>query len=776
MPASKSKRSVVRPSIAAAAFEALEGRQLMSAGALDTTFGNGGKFASQILPFVPLGVAVQKDGKTLAVGTYHDNLAVARVNVNGSIDSSFGPHGNGIAEANFSSDSGDDEAHGIAIQPDGKIVVVGRSDDDMAVARFDTAGFLDRSFNGSGLKKFGFHTFSGDGAEAFTVAVQSDGKILVGGNADDSGLFGSRDDDFALARLNTNGGLDGSFGDDGKVTFGMGGNDDRISAIAVQRDGKIVVGGFGGTVGRGRKFAVARFTSGGSLDKTFDGDGKASADFGTDAIIAGITLGGLDSVLAVGCVGNHFGMARFSNLGKLDWSFGNGTGMVTTALGSFDMARTAIITPDNQILVGGLSDGNFEIARYDIGGNIDRSFGTNGAVNTGFGGTESVYQLSTTTDGKVVALGAAGNDLLWSRYTATQPAVSVTATRTSTDEGRDDATFTFTRDQALSFPTRVYYTLGGTASLNADYTGPTLTLPKLEIKTQAMTRTFKMNVGGILGNIGVGKFGSQPYIDIPAGRTDATLTIKALSDDKLEPNETVTVALAQDAAYTIDASAGRNPVQTITINDENPLHINFQSNVNTVAFQNRKDVGSTFGDRGDGLSYGWDADNSSKMRIRNSAASPDFRYDSLALMQAGGANRKWEIAVPNGLYYVRLVAGDPNFTDSKYKMNLEGQLALSGTPSGDTRWFRSTSVVNVTDGRLTLSNANGSQNNKIDWIDIKAAPLGTPTGMVAGASNLPVNRYAANNPTQGTVGTSGLFSDTRIDDRQLWVEVRRLVI
>jgi hypothetical protein len=138
-------------------------------------------------------------------------------------------------------------------------------------------------------------------------------------------------------------------------------------------------------------------------------------------------------------------------------------------------------------------------------------------------------------------------------------------------------------------------------------------------------------------------------------------------------------------------------------------------------------------------------------------------------MQKNGANRSWELAVPNGTYEVRLVAGDPTATDSKYKMNLEGQLALAGNPAGDTHWFRSTSIVNVTDGRLTLTNAIGSSNNKISFIDIKAAPLGATSAPVSGAFNLPVKLYSSANASQWTKGTNGLFSDQQIDDASIWV-------
>jgi hypothetical protein len=106
-------------------------------------------------------------------------------------------------------------------------------------------------------------------------------------------------------------------------------------------------------------------------------------------------------------------------------------------------------------------------------------------------------------------------------------------------------------------------------------------------------------------------------------------------------------------------------------------------------------------------------------------------------MQKNGADRKWELAMPNGLYQVTLAAGDPDAIDSIYKMNLEGTLALAGTPTGNTHWFTRTLNVRVNDGRLTLTNALGAKNNKIDFLTIKAAPEGAAPGPVT--NNTPVN-------------------------------------
>jgi hypothetical protein len=99
-------------------------------------------------------------------------------------------------------------------------------------------------------------------------------------------------------------------------------------------------------------------------------------------------------------------------------------------------------------------------------------------------------------------------------------------------------------------------------------------------------------------------------------------------------------------------------------------------------------------------------------------------------MQEAGVNRTWEIAIPNGLYEVRVVAGDPNFTDSIYKMSLENLAAVTGTPGGDIRWFRRWINVQVNDGRLTLANAPGGSNNKVCFIDIRSAKVGARAGNI----------------------------------------------
>ena len=131
------------------------------------------------------------------------------------------------------------------------------------------------------------------------------------------------------------------------------------------------------------------------------------------------------------------------------------------------------------------------------------------------------------------------------------------------------------------------------------------------------------------------------------------------------------------------------------------------------------DTGASFGNR-NGFSYGWLGSNYNG-RDRNSAQAADQAYDTLNHMQVGG-NRTWEIALANGTYRVRLVAGDASYWDSQYHLLLEGQTAVQATSSSGQRWHEATVTVVVTDGRLTLSNGASAVNNKVSFIEISTLP------------------------------------------------------
>jgi hypothetical protein len=126
-----------------------------------------------------------------------------------------------------------------------------------------------------------------------------------------------------------------------------------------------------------------------------------------------------------------------------------------------------------------------------------------------------------------------------------------------------------------------------------------------------------------------------------------------------------------------------------------------------------------YGSRGNGQTYGWTRDNTSLTRDRNSALSPDQRYDTMThLQKPANPDAVWEIAVPNGRYIVRAVAGDAAYFDGVFRTTAEGVLTVNGSPSTSARWVEGTASVTVGDGRLTLRSGSGAVNNKLCFVEI----------------------------------------------------------
>jgi uncharacterized delta-60 repeat protein len=200
------------------------------------------------------------------------------------------------------------------LQGDGKIVVAGQSDSgattksDFALARYNSDGTLDVGF-GTGGKVTTDFLVGSDVAQA--LAIQSDGKIIAVGWA-----FNGTNNDFAMARYNTDGTLDTGCGGSGKVLRDFAGTHDEASAVAIQGDGKIVVGG-NTQVGTQRDFAIARFTSFCSVDTNFGATQYVTADFtGKDDRIAALTIQGDGKIVASGyaatTTGDDFAMLRLN--------------------------------------------------------------------------------------------------------------------------------------------------------------------------------------------------------------------------------------------------------------------------------------------------------------------------------------------------------------------------------------------------------------------------------------------------------------------------------
>lgn len=165
------------------------------------------------------------------------------------------------------------------------------------------------------------------------------------------------------------------------------------------------------------------------------------------------------------------------------------------------------------------------------------------------------------------------------------------------------------------------------------------------------------------------------------------------------------------------------------------FQINFQPDGVPVPDGYRVDTGAAYGVRANGLTYGWNADNRANTRDRN--ATSDQRYDTLNHMQRGGSFR-WEIAVPNGSYSVRVVAGDPSFFDGYFHINIENVKAIDAAPASNRRFIEGSVTVEVKDGRLTISNGSRAINNKISFVEIRPVVPTQPDPTWRSGANLPV--------------------------------------
>ena len=291
----------------------------MSDGSVDATFGTSGRVTTVIsgIGDRATAVLVQSDGKIVVVGSAGRESAVVRYNPDGTLDNSFGSTGKIVTD--FSGF----RAQAVAIQPDAKILVAGwltavdshgGIHSNFGLLRYNTSGTLDSSFGSAGGVSTGFNSEFLD-SQAFAILVQPDTKIVVAGWT--TGPQGGAD--FALARYIGDGSLDATFGASGKVTtdFVNRGNDE-IKSITLQPDGKIIAAGFSDLRMGSQLFAIARYNSDGSLDSTFGSAGKVTTGFflgGYDCNVSTVLLQGDGKIITVGWAlfsdGNHFATARY---------------------------------------------------------------------------------------------------------------------------------------------------------------------------------------------------------------------------------------------------------------------------------------------------------------------------------------------------------------------------------------------------------------------------------------------------------------------------------
>jgi uncharacterized delta-60 repeat protein len=355
--------------------------RLNTSGTLDSSFGSGGIVNNTFGADGPvMAVAIQPDGKILAYASGFFGGSVGRFNSDGSIDTTFGNGGFAVSK---SLGSGPAILSVMALQADGKILVTGSG----LMGRYTSTGQLDTSFGGSGIAAL-------NSVIASAIAVQSDGKILVTtGVAAPTELFGSpylpSQQAGAIARYNTNGTLDTTFGISGQAACVA-----SAAAIAIQSNGKIVVAG---TI----PSALMTIVSG------------------------GLTFASLQT---------GFGVVRYNANGSVDTTFnpgggiGTGGGVITGFGDSFPAgaAFAVAIQSNGEIVVAGqagignqqFSSSSFVLARYTTTGHLDTAFGANGTVITTLGQNPLSYvsALAIQSDGKIVAAGNTGNAVQGGSY------------------------------------------------------------------------------------------------------------------------------------------------------------------------------------------------------------------------------------------------------------------------------------------------------------------------------------------------------------------------
>jgi uncharacterized delta-60 repeat protein len=386
-------------------------------GTLDPTFGNGGirsvPVAAGAQQDEAFALVIQADGRLVAAGYVAESpkrFAVARFSEDGSLDGTFGVAG--VAKMLIGNRS---EAHAVALGDDHRIVVAGFAVEGgierFAVVRLLPDGRPDPSF-GSNPASPGIvtTTIGTRDSRAEAVAVQPDGEIVVAG-----WTRGPANKDVAVVRYRSDGSLDTAFASQGKLALAIGTNNEEARALALQPDGKLLIGG--STIeGTHEEMLVVRLMPGGALDTTFGATGSRRIVFGVSDQSAGaLALLPNGKILAAGSAkvegGVRFAVARLDETGALDPTFGV-DGRTTTPLGDTSEARGIAVHPRGRFALAGRArvGGRFDVAivQYRANGRVDKTFGAGGTATVPIGTrSDEAFATALQDDGKLVLAGSA---------------------------------------------------------------------------------------------------------------------------------------------------------------------------------------------------------------------------------------------------------------------------------------------------------------------------------------------------------------------------------
>jgi len=404
-------------------------------GALDPTFGTGGITSVYVGGYEGIqDIAILADGKILAVGDDGYDFLVSRFNADGTLDTSFGSGGTARTDlASYSSQLGYysyDRAYAVAVAADGDFFVAGVTNnygsysDDFAVVRYNPDGTVDTSFGDGGVAATDFGSGSEEAARG--LALTADGKVVLAGYTYNSATSSY---DFAAVRYNADGSLDTGFDGDGIVTLDLGGTEQRAYDVAVDAVGKVVLAGYTYSSSSSYDFAVVRLNADGGLDTGFDADGVVTTGFGGTSVDQAYSVALEDDgdIVVAGTAHNDFAVVRYQSDGTPDADFGTGGQIATDFAGGSDRGR-AVLTDTGAILVGGTANVNgydrFAVARYAVGAGgtvaLDTTFGAEGKVTTSISTYDEAWGMAVQADGKIVVVGQGGSGY-WGlvRYDAT---------------------------------------------------------------------------------------------------------------------------------------------------------------------------------------------------------------------------------------------------------------------------------------------------------------------------------------------------------------------
>jgi uncharacterized delta-60 repeat protein len=411
-------------------------------GELDATFGENGRVTIQLADYsIGLSVAQQADGKLLIGGTTwttsvvnehtfrHQDFAVVRLKADGTRDNSFGRDGNGVVTVDFF--RGDDVAVSFVVQPDRKILLAGRAwvdgffEDDLALARLNPDGSLDKTFGGDGRVTLDLRGYY---EQVSGTVLLDNQKIVVAGFTNANGDY-----DVVFARFNADGSLDASFGTSGTTLVDNGTNQDQAFWLTRQPDGKFIACGWSGLF-------LPGFVNGAMLAVRANEDGSVDTTYGTNGVVLAQTptvrgqarscvalRDGSGATILAGAEGAYddanLAFARIDASGRLDSSFAT-AGHASIDLGGWEVAEAIALLNDGKLAVAGLyssigiseAGSDMFLARIDADtGMLDSTFGNAGVTVVDFGQdamlSASVFHdphslgLIQQTDGKVVAVG-----------------------------------------------------------------------------------------------------------------------------------------------------------------------------------------------------------------------------------------------------------------------------------------------------------------------------------------------------------------------------------